>query len=59
MCSAILHGGAPLLTRMAAGWSTCDGWSARCQAAALLHFCLSRVRLEVTTLTLTLTLTLT
>ena len=37
MCSAILHGGAPLLSRMAAGWSTCDGWSARCQAAALLH----------------------
>jgi hypothetical protein len=57
MCSAILHGGAPLLTSMAAGWSTCDGWSARCQAAALLHFCLSRVRLEVATLTLTLTLT--
>ena len=32
MCSAILHGGAQLLTRMAAGWSTRDGWSARCQA---------------------------
>ena len=38
--------GAHQLAHMAAGWSAAEGWGARCQAASLLHFCLSRVRLE-------------
>jgi hypothetical protein len=45
-CAALLHGGAPQLAKMAAGWSASEGWSARCQAADLLHYCLSRVRLD-------------
>tara|TARA_B110001452_G_scaffold221003_1_gene193392 strand:+ start:1030 stop:1356 length:327 start_codon:yes stop_codon:yes gene_type:complete len=31
---------------MATGARAAEGWSSRCQAADLLHFCLSRVRLD-------------
>ena len=36
-CASLLHGGAAQLAKMAAGWSAAEGWSARCQAADLLH----------------------
>ena len=44
ICSAVLEQGATQLVRMAAGREN-SSFAARCTAAELLHFCLSRVRL--------------
>ena len=44
--SAARRGGAKQLAHIAAGWNADEGWGARCQAAAFLHFCLSRVKID-------------
>jgi hypothetical protein len=46
VCAALLHVGAEQLTRMACGWDGSEAFSSRCQAADLLSFSFSRVRLS-------------
>lgn len=47
VCAALLHVGAEQLTRMACGWDGNEAYSSRCQAADLLNFIFSRVRLSL------------